>query len=687
MKGNISIINLKYFFYNIVSAKAVSSKTVTLLLIFLLQSCGSDKVDNTVYSVTANLSNADFSNEFLQVSTESVAINVNFNGEGLLVGFASDAEDSRWLTYRAEDVTPTSATIYIDVINGERLPVDLYKTKLRLTTTSKDASKFASYDIDVSLLIWDIAINTDQVNFSATLGDASAEIQKIEIATTSDWTVTTDDTWLSFDVSAGSGNGVINVSATTTQVLSAGLTNGTIIFTEVNSGDSKSIPVQLALDNIYLYADSPAIALSKTANINAIEQTITISNNSVNVINWQATTTAEWLTLTPVGDTQLKITANTNLAPINATSTATINIAAKDEADIIADDITVAFYHSDLTVENKLIEPLAIDSAMLSSPSLPTFYLAKENKLHTYHQYTAALEHSLDVSPEGTELTQLIMHPNGKYLLAKAIETITNSDDNTTTDVIHRYRINLWDNSIEKVENSNIDYEPLAIIRLSGRYFVLTETLEFADENLQRLYWDGVNAYFTNKISMAATAGSLFALDIFNATFKRYTAQINDFGENSILPKLTHSYRPELLGETQLINDFIVSNNEASIYAISETSEWISFDGTTFTDNGLLDTNENVATLFLVSSLDEHNNSRANYLKIDPTQADGFYLATYDQQQALLSTVFTEGNQPSSILLSADNQRLIINTNTPSTAEVNARIELLTLSQQEIVEP
>ena len=58
---------------------------------------------------------------------------------------------------------------------------------------------------------------------------------------------------------------------------------------------------------------------------------------------------------------------------------------------------------------------------------------------------------------------------------------------------------------------------------------------------------------------------------------------------------------------------------------------------------------------------------------------DGFYLATYDEQQQLVRTVFTESNQASSITISSDNQRLIMNTNTVRTPEEEARIEFVTL--------
>ncbi len=661
----------------------IFSKVSILLLVLVLQSCGGSTQDNTVYNITADIDSIMFSNELSQESTESIAINVIFDGEGLLVGFVSaeaaaaaeipGIKDRYWLSHRTENVTTTSATIYIDVINAKQLAANSYNTELRLTTSNKDGTKFTSHDIEVSLLIWDIAANTEQVNFSATFSDATVPTQTIEITSDNEWTATTDVNWLSLDVNSGNGNASINMSATNTHASESGLTYGNIIFTEVISGQSNTIPVQLALDNIYLYADSPAIALAKTANISAIEKTITISNNSESTITWQATTTADWLTLTPVGNSQLQITADPNLIPTNDTSTAVITVSATGEMSVFDESINVAFYHSDLTVENKLIEPLAINSTtnktMLASPLLPKFYLAKGNKLETYHQYSTALKNTLLVSPEGTVLEQLVMHPSGGYLLAKANEI--------DSEVVHRYRINLIDYSIEELNDVTIKYEPIAIVRLSGRYFILTETLEFADQNLALLYWDEANAYFTNNVDMAEIANSLFALDKNNATFNRYNAQINDFGENKILPQLTHSYRPESLSETQFIYDFIVTNDEANIYTISDTSERFSFDGTKFTERGLLENNTDVKTLFLAESQGKQNNSKVNYLRINPEQPEGFYLATYDEQQNLSQTVFTDGNTPNSILLSADSQRLIINT--PATSAEDARIELVTL--------
>jgi len=660
-------------------------KVMLIITAIMLQACGSSE-DKTVFSISADVSEVNFSNEFLQESTSTIAIQVDFIGDGVLVGFAPESNSVPWLEYRTENVTDTSATIFLDVINAQFLLADTYTTIIRLATSNDDASKFASHDIDVSLFIWNLTIDKEKVKFNGTYGDLNIPPQTITITSeTNEWTASTDVEWLSLDVTSGTGDGEIEVTSEVSSFTESGLQQGNIILTEVTSGDSKLLPVDLALDNVYLLAERPTVSLTSTSAISAIVTTVSISNNGELPIHWQASTDANWLTVTPISDTQLQMTADPASAPMNENSFAEVMISDSQNSAVISETINVNFYNSNLVVENKVLESLEINNnEMIASPLLPVFYVGIGNQLLSYHQYTGALESSLTVSPENTILEQLIMHPKGDYLLAKAIETITNEDE-ITTEVTHRYRVNLTDDTITEILEADILYEPTDIVRLLGRYFVVTQTLEYADENLHVLFWDGANAYLVNEIDVAAQANTLFALDndlttVSNervATLKRYIPQVNDFGDDQITTTLTHEYHPELLPEGQLVNNFIVTNDETNIYAISETSEWISFDGETFIDNGLLETNENIVTLFL----EKNNDSQPNYLRFDTSNLLGFYLNIYDNHQRISSTVLTQGIQPSRIKLSGDDQRLLINADFSNNSNVNSQIELVTLPQ------
>ena len=649
------------------------SKVILLISVVLLQACGSD--NEAAFTISADVNEVSFSNEFLQESTETVAIQVNFTGEGLLVGFAPDTTPVGWLEYRSENVTATSATIYLDVINGEFLLADTYSTKIRIAVSNDDASNFAFHDIDVSLLIWNLAVDTQKLKYNGTFGDASIAAQPISLTSeTNEWTASVDVDWLSLDATSGTGDASIVVTPDISSFTAPGLQQGNIILTEVTSGDSKSIPVELALDNVYLFAERPTVSLVSTAAHAALETTLAISHNG-QAANWQASTEANWLTVTAIDGNKLQIVADPNTAPLNETSSAQVVIAAETNSQVISETINVSFYNSELTVENTVLSPLDInDNEMVSSPDKPQFYVAVGNQLVTYHQYTGESLSSVTVSPEGTLLEQLIVHPQGEYLLAKATESVT--VDEETTEVVHRYKISLTDNTVSEIADFDIVYEPTDIVRLSGRYFVVTETLEFADENLQVLFWDGENAYFSTEIDVASQANTLFALDNNSVSIKRYLPQVNDFGDDRITMSQTHEYHPELLPDGEPIFDFFVSNDEKNIYAVSDTSEWLSFDGESFIDNGLLETNENVVTLFL----EKNNNSQPNYLRINTSNALGFYLDLYDSEQTVTSTILTQGSQPTSIKLSGDDQRLIINVDNSDDPDVDSQIELVTLS-------
>ena len=59
-----------------------------------------------------------------------------------------------WLEYRVENLTDTSATIHIDVVNADRINPDLYGTTLRLSSGDTATTNLAHADINVSLLVW-----------------------------------------------------------------------------------------------------------------------------------------------------------------------------------------------------------------------------------------------------------------------------------------------------------------------------------------------------------------------------------------------------------------------------------------------------------------------------------------------------------------------------------------------------
>jgi hypothetical protein len=242
-------------------------------------------------------------------------------------------------------------------------------------------------------------------------------------------------------------------------------------------------------------------------------------------------------------------------------------------------------------------------------------------------------------------------------MLAKADE-ITVIDENASETTTHRYKINLSDMSVVEITDFDIANEPAKFVRLDGRYFVATSILEFADENLTRVGFNAANAFLARSFNVAEQNQSLFALDISTATelnsIKRLSAKVNDFGRNPVTTEVTHSYRPELLGVNDQITDFYITADEKNIYAISPTSEWISFDGTTFTDNGLINTDAAITNLALAHS----SNDRAHYARFETDI--GFKIDVYNEQRTIANTISLGSNQPRTMQIANDDSRALV---------------------------
>jgi hypothetical protein len=629
-----------------------------LLSSILLQACGGSSDNTPTFSISTNVSKISFDNEFLQEKVSSLSFNVTFDGNGLLLGFAPDAQPVAWLNYRIEDLTATSATIHVDVVNANQMIANLYGTTLRLSTGDTTTTNLAHADIDVSLLIW------QALTFDDTFGVNELATKQIQVSSTADdLTVSANVPWLSVSKSFLDGVTTINATPNLSSITESGLYLGEIAITSVLG--TTNYPVELSLDNIHLFSETSALSFVKTLNINDLRKTLTINSNSVLPWGWQATSDVAWLTLSANAETnQLTINADPASLADNETSSATITITGDETTTAIAEVITVNLYKSNTETKNdSLSEIISNSNGIVSNPALPTYYVAVANELRSYHLYTNELLNTTTIAPTDSMLEQLIIHPQGHLLLAKADEIITLEDETTET-VTHRYQVNLNDMSVTELENENLDFEPVKFVRIDGRYFVVSQVLEFADENLTRIAFDAANAFFAGAFNIAEDNQALFALDSNLATIKRLTAKVNDFGRNTVSTEITHQYRPELLPEDEFITDFYVTRDEKNIYAISATSEWLSFDGATFIDNGLLNTDENIINL----ALNHTSNDRPHYTRFNPDT--GFVIDVYDEQQTVVATVELGNNQPSSVTVSADDNRAIVRSDSEDTIEV-----------------
>jgi hypothetical protein len=640
-------------------------KNMRLILVILfsslfLQACGGSNEKVPTFNVSSSLSSVAFTNEFLQEETHTIAVDVTFDGSGLLLGFAPNSTPVIWLNYRIENLTATSATIHIDVVNANRINADLYGTTLRLSSGDTTTTNFAHADINVSLLVW------QALTFDDTYGVDSIAAKTIDLSSSADnLTLASSVPWLNVEKTFLDGVTTITATPNLSDFAESGFFPATIDITSPLG--TTEYPVELSLDNIHLFADRANVALAKTGNINNSQTVLNINSNSILPWGWQATTEAAWLTLTPNAENnQLTITADSSALTNNATTTTEIILSGNVQTVAMAETIQVSFYKSDLNTENNTLDIMANTDGIATNPLLPQYYVATSNELRSYHLYTNELLSTTVISPVDTLLEQLIIHPDASMMFAKAIET-TVIDENTSETTTHRYKINLSDMSFVELADLDITNEPVKFIRLDGRYFVATTILEFADENLMRVGFDGPNAFFARAFNVAGENQTLFALDASSSddlmSIKRIEVKVNDFGRTPLTTEVSHSYRPELLGENEQISDFYVTADEQNIYAISPTSQWISFDGTTFTDNGVLNSDEAIINLALAHTA----NDRPHYVIFDPEA--GFKVDVYNEQQVIANSIKLGSNQPTKMLIVNGDSRAVLPS--PNTDTIN----------------
>lgn len=316
---------------------------------------------------------------------------------------------------------------------------------MRLSSGDVNTRNLVHHDIDVSLLVWHLGTDKDLISYDSTLGDENVAAQPLTISSLGEnsWTISSDVDWLSFDVNEGVGEATVNVSADISTFNSPEKYVGNVILTETTTGDSRMVPVEVGVDNVYFYAESSAVLLTQTPNIQVPQKQLTIQTNSPGDGSWLATTETSWLAVSQDND-KLTLSLKDTDALTNGTHQGVVTVAkVNDNQQILPLTLEVNLYKSDQPTENQLINEVLITSVDYStSPKLPRFYLTKEHNLQTYHSYTGELLAELAVAPEGSRLERLIMHPEGDILLAKAVETIINDDESTTTEV-HFYKIDL----------------------------------------------------------------------------------------------------------------------------------------------------------------------------------------------------------------------------------------------------
>jgi len=185
---------------------------------------------------------------------------------------------------------------------------------------------------------------------------------------------------------------------------------------------------------------------------------------------------------------------------------------------------------------------------------------------------------------------------------------------------------------------------------VSGMPVVVTQAQELANLSLVRQYWDNENAFISIAIGNVKANNSMLNFNQESSSISQNTLSYNAFAQNSVSSKSMLTYSNSLFGLTM---GAIATNSDGStIYTANTNSEWATFDGEIFTDQGVL---QNLILSTIKVTTDSADNSYFYRLNA----VFGFVLSKYDTNQQLMWDALHTDNGSGNIYLSPDYQRLI----------------------------
>lgn len=588
------------------------------------------------YSISVDNDSIITRSEIRTPSTESFDINITFEGDGLLVGFAPGTGEVPWAEYQLTNVTATSAKLTVNIVDIENLTfVGTSTTTLRLTTGSVGTQEFAYQDVVISLELWQLETATTALDYTETFGAVSIPTQSFDLISSSvAWTASANVPWLTLDIMSGNENQTITatVNPAHTAITEAGYYDAIITITETASSTMTEIPVSLALDSIRLISNYPAMSLYKLTDQAQLSQSVEITNNSENSLQWQAIANVDWLTV-DVNANTLNVTKNATVLA-DGQHNAVVSLSSISNGVAKTTTINVGYHQSSSAASTvDLVDfDLTTVASIAFDPTRPLIYLAGNDKITTHHLFTGSVESTI-----ATPITfsNLAISPSGEYLLASAIIDVDG------TNQLQVYKLNLNTQALVKVDlpaTTPITFMPDFIANINGEEIIITEAQEYATLDLVRHYWQLDEQFFISTIQQAANTNSVTMLRTESAinlptesTIYTFDVTYNEFAENKISVDSPHKFT-SVTYQDSAPTYFDISNDGSKIHTAQSDSETIDFDGTNFVENGVLHSVDLTTTIDV--KLDSQNNSyyyRA--VEIDDEEIVAIYsLTKYDSE-------------------------------------------------------
>ena len=509
-------------------------------------------------------------------------------------------------------------------------------------------------------------VSATQLSFNTTFGNASVETQEVIISGVSEsWQATSDVTWLSFTQETTEDSKTLTITVDSNEISGWGLFTGIVTITDPETGSNTQIVIELAVDEVRLFSDISALTFTEQVDKSTLSHTVSILTNKASTLEWQANSNVDWLTLvTDSVNNTLTVTADPTKISTDGFYQGEITLSPTNSADSLNGIIKVSFDKG--SFDSASISEIVIaditpnnTSDIVLDPLRPNIYIAQGDTIKVFNIITGVAITTITSPLVSVDLTNLVIHPDGSILLASNEETFTDEDGQEQTRVNH-YQIDLSDFSISLMPADDIDIEfrPAKIVIISGKAVVVTEALEYANLALKVQFWDRDNAFDSPIIKDVPANNNVIAYNSNTSALMQYTLEYNAFTPESVQQVSSEeNINPAYSGA---LSNIVTSSNGEDIYTASTTSEWTTFDGTTFTDQGVL--RASIRTVNV--AIDSSNNNY--FYRFD---SSGFFiLSKYDEnQQELFTAAYSAGSIDSYI---SPNYQRVIHLNSTSNSLV-----------------
>ncbi|WP_242344021.1 BACON domain-containing protein [Anaeromyxobacter terrae] len=315
-------------------------------LLALSLACSGGGGGGTAYSLQVSTASLVFAAERNAPIPAAQTLTATFRGDGLLAGYPPGISQPGWLSVDVVSSTASSATLSVRV-NTTSLSAGTYRTTLRLVTGKQDGSAVVYKDVAVQYTVT-AGLAASATSLAFTGFDGTAPAQK-SITLTSDvlpkdWTLAVEPAgsgatdWLVLSATSGT----LATATTDVQVGAAVRPPGSYSASLVLRDGTGSVRSRISAS----YQVAPAFALGGTLTTRVTEAATSASLDLPLLLDskldaasgathlWQATSTADWLSVIPAtGDLAADASLTVRLDPAklwalaNGTYSGTITVA------------------------------------------------------------------------------------------------------------------------------------------------------------------------------------------------------------------------------------------------------------------------------------------------------------------------------------------------------------------------